>query len=120
NQPQKAEESLQLLKQKQPNIKIIPQLCREIAGAYDRLAEERKKGGEGDKEYRTLISKALEFYSDWLDESNRLKLTVSPTLLVGTPAKPGAPARPGIANRAHAIALEATGLPAEKDSFTDC
>ncbi len=119
--PRKAEESLQLLKRKQPASRIIPQLAREVAGSFDRLADEaRKKGPEGEKEYRALISKALEHYAEWLDESNRLKAAVSPTLLMGTPAKPPAPARPGIANRAHAIALELTGLPEKKDSFSDC
>ncbi len=105
-----AEEALTALRQKPLSVRIVPRLCRDIARAYERKAgDAQKKGGpQGEEEYKTFISKALSYYEQWLDGSRRINVSINPKYLTA------------IAERALAIALEVTGLPEGKDSFTDC
>jgi tetratricopeptide (TPR) repeat protein len=103
-----AVQAYQALRQSHPSTRLLASLCREVAMAYDnRAAEVHKAGGDGQKDYKPLLSKALEFYAAAFDESRRLRAPFPASTQVKT------------ADRALAIALEVTGLPEGKDSFTD-
>ncbi len=104
-----AVQSFRALKTKSPDSRILPQLSHDLALAYDREARKAgaRKDGGAQEEYRSHLSAAIEFYSQWYDESRRLKVPISPKTLERT------------SERALAIALELTGLPEGKDSFTD-
>jgi tetratricopeptide (TPR) repeat protein len=106
---EKAEAAMNLLKERAPDFGMIPTLCREIARAYDRKATAAEKSGATDQ-YKALITKAIDFYSQWYSEYERI---------YGRPPA-ASPALKAISERALAIALEVTGLPAGKDSFSDC
>jgi TolA-binding protein len=102
--------ALEAVRKADRDNRSLPILSHEIALGFDRQAQKSRqeaKGEKSEKEYRANLVKALEYYAQWLDDSKRFKLRISPKMATDT------------ADRALAIALEVTELPEKKDSFTD-
>ena len=93
------------LKERYPNVPVIPQLCREIAFAFEDEAKKLQKTSPED--YKKAIDLALEYYDQWLVESRRLRVPIQASTATRT------------ADRALAYALELSGLPEGRDSFAD-